>query len=53
MADIDSVSSSVDGMNHPVGKIRVGERLIVSESERQLLKEKNIRLIAQIWGKGV
>lgn len=43
--------TSVDGMNHPVGKIRVGERLIVSESERQLLKEKNIRLIAQIWGK--
>ena len=43
--------TSVDGMNHPVGKIRVGERLIVSESERQLLKEKNIKLIAQIWGK--
>lgn len=43
--------TSVDGMNHPEGKIRVGERLIVSESERQLLKEKNIRLIAQIWGK--
>jgi len=43
--------TSVDGMNHPVGKIRVGERLIVSESERQLLKEKNIRLIAQIWGR--
>ncbi|MBL7970872.1 MAG: tRNA-dihydrouridine synthase [Prolixibacteraceae bacterium] len=42
--------TSVDGMNHPVGKIRVGERLIVSESERQLLKKKNIRLIAQIWG---
>jgi tRNA-dihydrouridine synthase len=43
--------TSVDGMNHPVGKIRVGERLIVSESERQLLKQKNIKLIAQIWGK--
>lgn len=43
--------TSVDGMNHPVGKIRVGERLVVSESERQLLKEKNIRLIAQIWGR--
>lgn len=42
--------TSVDGMNHPVGKIRVGERLIVSESERQILKQKNIRLIAQIWG---
>jgi len=43
--------TSVDGMNHPVGKMRVGERLIVSDSEKQLLKQKNIKLIAQIWGK--
>lgn len=43
--------TSVDGMNHPVGKIRVGERLLVNESERKLLKQKNIRLVAQIWGK--
>jgi len=43
--------TSVDGMNHPKGKIRVGERLQVSESEKTLLKQKNIRLIAQIWGK--
>jgi tRNA-dihydrouridine synthase len=43
--------TSIDGMNHPVGKIRVGERLQVSESERKLLKQKNIRLIAQVWGK--
>jgi len=43
--------TSVDGMNHPVGKIRVGERLIISESEKQLLKQKNIKLIAQIWGR--
>jgi tRNA-dihydrouridine synthase len=42
--------TSVDGMNHPKGKIRVGERLFVSESEKALLKQKNIRLIAQIWG---
>ncbi|WP_321286135.1 tRNA-dihydrouridine synthase [uncultured Sunxiuqinia sp.] len=42
--------TAVDGMNHPVGKKRVSERLIVSESERRLLKEKGIRLIAQIWG---
>ncbi len=42
--------TSVDGMNHPKGKLRVGERLIVSESERQILKQKNIKLIAQIWG---
>jgi tRNA-dihydrouridine synthase len=43
--------TSVDGMNHPVGKKRVGERLIVSDSERLILKEKNIRLVAQIWGR--
>lgn len=42
--------TSVDGMNHPKGKIRVGERLFVSEPEKVLLKQKNIRLIAQIWG---
>ena len=43
--------TSVDGMNHLVNKIRVGERLLVNESERKLLKQKNIRLVAQIWGK--
>lgn len=43
--------TSVDGMNHSVGKIRVGERLVVSREEQKLLKEKNIRLVAQIWGK--
>lgn len=43
--------TSIDGMNHPVGKTRVGERLLVSKSEKQLLNRKNIRLIAQIWGK--
>lgn len=42
--------TSVDGMNHPIGKIRVGERLIVTPSERKILQEKNIRLVAQIWG---
>lgn len=43
--------TSVDGMNHPVGKIRVGERLVVNESEIRLLKQKNVQLVAQIWGK--
>jgi tRNA-dihydrouridine synthase len=43
--------TSIDGMNHPVGKIRVGERLLVSESEKHLLNHKKIKLIAQIWGK--
>jgi len=43
--------TSVDGMSHPVGKIRVGERLLVSADEREILKTKNIKLVAQIWGK--
>jgi nifR3 family TIM-barrel protein len=42
--------TAVDGMNHPVGKKRVAERLVVSESERNVLKAKGIRLVAQIWG---
>lgn len=42
--------TAVDGMNHPVGKQRVAERLVVSQSERAVLKEKGIRLVAQIWG---
>ncbi len=43
--------TSIDGMNHPKGRVRVAERLIVSESERQILKERNFKLVAQIWGK--
>lgn len=42
--------TSVDGMNHPKGKLRVGERLLVSKSEKHLLTQKNIKLVAQIWG---
>lgn len=43
--------TSVEGMNHPVGRKRVSERLIVNDSERELLKEKNVKLVAQIWGR--
>ena len=43
--------TSVEGMNHPVGRVRVSERLIVNDSERKLLKELNIKLVAQIWGR--
>lgn len=43
--------TSVEGMNHPVGRNRVSERLIVNDSERELLKKLNIRLVAQIWGR--
>ena len=43
--------TSVEGMNHPVGRERVGERLIVNDSERKLLKKLGIKLVAQIWGR--
>ena len=43
--------TSVEGMNHPKGRERVSERLIVNQSERELLKKLNIKLVAQIWGR--
>jgi len=43
--------TSVEGMNHPVGRKRVSERLIVNESERKRLKQQGIKLVAQIWGR--
>ena len=42
--------TAVEGMNHPVGKKRVSERLVVSSTEKEILKEKCIKLVAQIWG---
>jgi tRNA-dihydrouridine synthase len=43
--------TSVEGMNHPVGRPRVSERLIVNDSERELLQTMNVKLVAQIWGR--
>ncbi|MCY1635744.1 tRNA dihydrouridine synthase [Marinifilum sp. D737] len=43
--------TSVEGMCHPVGHEKVKHRLQINESEKKLLKEKNVKLIAQIWGK--
>jgi tRNA-dihydrouridine synthase len=43
--------TSVEGMNHPVGRERVSERLFVNDSERKLLQKLNIKLVAQIWGR--
>ncbi len=42
--------TSTDGLCHPVGKDRVSHRLFVSPGERKLLKEQNVRIVAQIWG---
>ena len=43
--------TSVEGMCHPVGHDKVKHRLQINDSEKNLLKEKNVKLIAQIWGK--
>lgn len=42
--------TSVDGMTDERGFESVSQRLIVNESERALLKERNTKLVAQIWG---
>ncbi len=43
--------TSVEGMNHPVGRERVSERLVVNQSEKELLKKLDIKIVAQIWGR--
>jgi tRNA-dihydrouridine synthase len=42
--------TSTDGLSHPIGRDKVSHRLFVSDSERQLLKAKGVRIVAQIWG---
>lgn len=41
---------STDGLLHKKGRKRVIHRLHVSDAERKLLKEKNVKIVAQIWG---
>lgn len=43
--------TSVDGMCHAIGHDKVKHRLFISDAEKSLLKEKNVKIIAQIWGK--
>jgi len=42
--------TSTDGLCHLVGRENVIGRLKVNESERKVLKEKNMKIVAQIWG---
>ncbi|MGQ1889800.1 tRNA dihydrouridine synthase [Thermophagus sp. OGC60D27] len=42
--------TSTDGLCHPQGRDSVRQRLWVSPSERKLLQEKDIKIVAQIWG---
>lgn len=41
---------STDGLCHPVGKDKVIHRLQINTTERSLLKEKDVKIVAQIWG---
>ena len=41
---------SVDGFLHAKGSDKVSHRLHVSQPEREALKARGIRLVAQIWG---
>lgn len=42
--------TSVDGLCHPKGREAISHRLKVNESERELLRLKGAKIIAQIWG---
>ena len=42
--------TSTDGLMDQRGYERVSERLIVNKSEKELLKKRNTKLVAQIWG---
>lgn len=42
--------TSTDGLCHEIGRPKVIERLLVNASEMQLLKSRNTKLVAQIWG---
>lgn len=47
---IFSEFTSTDGLCHEVGGPKVKHRLFINESEKRLLREKNVRIVAQIWG---
>jgi nifR3 family TIM-barrel protein len=42
--------ANTDGLCHPIGREKVIHRLKINQSEKTLLKEKGIKLVAQIWG---
>jgi len=42
--------TSTDGLCHEIGGPRVKHRLQILDSERKLLDQKNVKIVAQIWG---
>jgi len=41
---------STDGLCHEIGGPKVRHRLQINDTERKLLFEKNVKIVAQIWG---
>ncbi len=41
---------ATEGICHEVGVENVSHRFLISDSERELLKSRNTKIIAQIWG---
>jgi len=56
VSDMDALNvvftefTSTDGLCHEKGRAKVIERLMVNASELKLLKSRNTKLVAQIWG---
>ncbi len=42
--------TSTDGLCHPVGRPNVISRLQINDSEREVLRQKGFKIVAQIWG---
>jgi nifR3 family TIM-barrel protein len=42
--------TSTDGLCHEIGGPKVKHRLLISKSERELLKKTGVKIVAQIWG---
>ncbi len=42
--------TSTDGLCHPVGRPNVISRLQINDSEREVLRQKGMKIVAQIWG---
>jgi tRNA-dihydrouridine synthase len=42
--------TSTDGLCNERGRPKVIERLLVNSSEKAILRERNVKLVAQIWG---
>jgi nifR3 family TIM-barrel protein len=42
--------TSTDGLCHPVGRPNVISRLQINDTEREVMRQKGFKIVAQIWG---